>query len=177
MKIRLRYEMWEYQDGLTFRRASRAENERHRRFTEGLLRQIFYASSEADATAQYLDLRGLGPLSPSETVSQTPFTRAELEAQFADFPEDTALAAQMSPRLKRKDIQVADPDGESAQPLPHTPPAPKSTRGLAPVLLWLLVFSVALAAFAVFVWPGMLLSTLSDPAATPNIIERVGLQT
>jgi hypothetical protein len=173
MKIRLRYELWEYHDGLTYRRASQAENDRHRHHTEGLLRQVFYASSEAHATTQYQDLRGLQPYSTSDPELLAPFTRAELEAQFADFPEDTALAAQMWPRLKRKDIQAAGPDDEAA-PKTHRVPAPrKPARGLAVNLLWLLMIGMAVAAVVVFVWPGVPLSTLFDPAATPNLVERV----
>lgn len=167
-KIRLRYEVWEYHDGLSFRRASRAENERHRRHTEGVLRQVLYASSEADALAQYHELRGLGPISPTDGTPLTPFTRAELEAQFADFPEDTALAAQMWPRLNRKDIQVADPDRQVAA---TKGPAPKRR---APVLAWLLVLCVVLAAIAVFVWQDAPLRARFDPAALPNPIERAG---
>jgi hypothetical protein len=167
MKIRLRYEVWEYHDGLSFRRASRAENERHRRHTEGVLRQVLYASSEADALAQYHELRGLEPVSPTDDTLHTPFTRAELEAQFADFPEDAALAAQMWPRLNRKDIQVADPDLQIAR---TKGPAPNRGAG---ALVWLLVIAAVLAAIAGFVWPGAPLRVRFDPAALPNPIERV----
>ncbi|NBW11027.1 MAG: hypothetical protein EBR82_23650 [Caulobacteraceae bacterium] len=93
--IWLRHELWEYNDGLGYRLASRSDGDGtgsgHR---DGVLKHVFYAPSPAAAKAQYWALRQLGPIIPSRFESDEPFTLAQLQAQLVQFPDDATLHAQ-----------------------------------------------------------------------------------
>jgi hypothetical protein len=93
--IWLRHELWEYNDGLGYRLASRTgTDEAGTAHREGTLRHVFYAPSPAAAKAQYWALRQLGPIIPSRFESDEPFTLAQLQAQLAQFPDDATLHGQ-----------------------------------------------------------------------------------
>ncbi len=107
--IWLRHELWEYNDGLGYRLASRSDGDGtgsgHR---DGVLKHVFYAPSPAAAKAQYWALRQLGPIIPSRFESDEPFTLAQLQAQLVQFPDDATLHAQ----------PVLHPEQDADAPLP-----------------------------------------------------------
>jgi hypothetical protein len=110
--IWLRHELWEDDDVLGYRLAGRTgaeeTGEAHR---NGDLRHVFYAPSPAAAKAQYWALRQLGPIIPSRSESDAPFTLAQLQAQLAQFPDDTTLHGQ--PAL-HPDEDVTAESGDAA---------------------------------------------------------------
>ncbi|GEM_PF-4791142 len=107
--IWLRHELWEYNDGLGYRLASRTDGDEtgsgHR---GGVLKHVFYAPSPAAAKAQYWALRQLGPIIPSRFESDEPFTLGQLQAQLVQFPDDATLHAQ----------PVLHPEQDADTPLP-----------------------------------------------------------
>lgn len=113
--IWLRHELWEYNDGLGYRLASRSDGDEtgsgHR---GGVLKHVFYAPSPAAAKAQYWALRQLGPIIPSRFESDEPFTLAQLQAQLVQFPDDATLHAQ----------PVLHPEQDADTPLPAALAAP-----------------------------------------------------
>jgi hypothetical protein len=122
--IWLRHELWEYNDGLGYRLATRTETDEtgaaHR---EGTLRHVFYAPSPAAAKAQYWALRQLGPIIPSRFESDTPFTLAQLQAQLAQFPDDATLHGQ----------PILHPDEETTEPAAAlTVPVAENVAGVEP---------------------------------------------
>lgn len=149
--IWLRHELWEHDNGLSYRLASRVETERlATAFPEGVIKHLFYAPSPAAAVAQYYALRHLGPYVPDADVSQDGFTLDQLQSQITDFPDDTILSNQQplhsgsetpssetSPEAPPPHTKVATPLADAHGPVDHPPadaPAVNDPRDLWPVV-------------------------------------------
>ncbi|CAN5331308.1 hypothetical protein BH09PSE1_BH09PSE1_07700 [soil metagenome] len=125
--IWLRHELWEHNDGLSYRLANWAETQRlAAAHPEGVLKHVFYAPNTAAAVAQFYALRQLGPYVPGPDVSEEGFTLAQLESQLTDFPEDKILAGQPALLQALAAHPAPEPEPEAAQ-------APVEGHDAAPV--------------------------------------------